>query len=418
MKKLIYSLFVLAITAMTFSSCEDVPAPYNMPQEVIDGEDKPTVDPAGSGTANDPYNVAAANEEAAKLASGETSETTIYIKGKISQISDVDPSFGNATYYISDDGTTDDQFLVYRGYSLGGEKFTTEDEIEVGDEVIVCGQLTNYNGTIELAQRNYIYSLNGVTAGGDTEEGDGTEASPYSASQALNLISSGNYDSDAEVYIKGIIAGTPDISTQYGNATYYISDDGTTTNQLYVFRGYYLSGDKFTSENQLKEGDEVVILGKLTTYNGSPQVNTGSKIISVNGESGSTTGDGTETSPYGAAQALSLIESGDYDSNTEVYVKGIISGVSEISTSYGNATYYISDDGTTSNQLYVFRGYYLNGDKFTSESQIKVGDEVVILGKLTTYNGSPQVNSGSKIVSVNGSSSTGSNATISKETLR
>lgn len=38
MKKFIYSLFVLAIAATTFSSCEDVPAPYNMPQEIIDGE--------------------------------------------------------------------------------------------------------------------------------------------------------------------------------------------------------------------------------------------------------------------------------------------------------------------------------------------------------------------------------------------
>ena len=31
MKKIIYSLFVLAMAAFTFSSCEDVPAPYDMP---------------------------------------------------------------------------------------------------------------------------------------------------------------------------------------------------------------------------------------------------------------------------------------------------------------------------------------------------------------------------------------------------
>jgi hypothetical protein len=31
MKKLFYSLFALAMTAMTLTSCEDVPEPYNNP---------------------------------------------------------------------------------------------------------------------------------------------------------------------------------------------------------------------------------------------------------------------------------------------------------------------------------------------------------------------------------------------------
>ena len=40
MKKLFYSLFALAMTAMTFTSCEDVPAPYddpNKPSDKIEG---------------------------------------------------------------------------------------------------------------------------------------------------------------------------------------------------------------------------------------------------------------------------------------------------------------------------------------------------------------------------------------------
>ena len=83
-----------------------------------------------------------------------------------------------------------------------------------------------------------------------------------------------------------------EVSAQFGNATYWISDDGSTDNQLNVFRGKYLNGEKFTSEDQLKVGDEVVILGKLTTYNGDPQVNTGSSIVSLNGEGGGSTAGG------------------------------------------------------------------------------------------------------------------------------
>ena len=400
MKKFIYSLFVLAIAAMTFSGCEDVPAPYNLPQEIIDGGDgETTADPMGTGTETDPYNVAAANQVGATLSAGESTET-VYIRGIVSRIDEIDPSFGNATYCISDDGTPNNQFLVYRGYSLGGEKFTSVDELKVGDEVIVKGTITNYNGTIELNQRNEIYSLNGVIAGGETGEGEGTLESPYDVAKALSLIASGENDPDAEVYIKGKVSQIKEISAQFGNGTYYISVDGTTENQLYVYRGYYLNGEKFTSEDQLKVGDEVIILGKLTTFYDDPQVGTGSKLVSVNGQTGMI--PGTEALPYTPSQALEVIANGENDPEAEVYIKGKVSQIKEVSPSFGNATYYISDDGTTDNQLYVFRGKYLNGEEFTSEDQLKVGDEVVILGKLTTYNGDPQVNTGSKIVSING----------------
>ncbi|MED9800019.1 MAG: hypothetical protein UFJ02_01060 [Prevotella sp.] len=400
MKKFIYSLFVLAIAAMTFSGCEDVPAPYNLPQEIIDGGDgETTADPMGTGTETDPYNVAAANQVGATLSAGESTET-VYIRGIVSRIDEIDPSFGNATYCISDDGTPNNQFLVYRGYSLGGEKFTSVDELKVGDEVIVKGTITNYNGTIELNQRNEIYSLNGVIAGGETGEGEGTLESPYNVAKALSLIANGENNPDAEVYIKGKVSQIKEVSAQFGNATYWISDDGSTDNQLYVFRGKYLNGEEFTSEDQLKVGDEVVILGKLTTFNDDPQVGTGSKLVSVNGQTGMI--PGTEALPYTPSQALEVIANGENDPEAEVYIKGKVSQIKEVSPSFGNATYYISDDGTTDNQLYVFRGKYLNGDKFTSEDQLKVGDEVVILGKLTTYNGDPQVNTGSSIVSING----------------
>ena len=340
MKKFIYSLFVLAIAAMTFSSCEDVPAPYNMPQEIIDGGGGETaVDPMGTGTETDPYNVAAANQVGATLSAGESTET-VYIRGIVSRIDEIDPSYGNATYCISDDGTPNNQFLVYRGYSLGGEKFTSVDELKVGDEVIVKGTITNYNGTIELNQRNEIYSLNGVIAGGETGEGEGTLESPYDVAKALSLIASGENDPDAEVYIKGKVSQIEEISPSFGNATYYISAE-------------------FTSEDQLKVGDEVVILGKLTTYNGDPQVNTGSKLVSVNGQTGVTVGDGTEGNPYSASQALEMIANGENNPDAEVYIKGKVSQIKEVSAQFGNATYWISDDGSTDNQLYVFRGKYL-----------------------------------------------------------
>lgn len=84
----------------------------------------------------------------------------------------------------------------------------------------------------------------------------------------------------------------------------------------------------------------------------------------------------------------------------DLYVKGIISSIDEIDTGqYGNATYYISDDGSRANELMVFRGYYIDGEKFTSSDQIKVGDEVVVVGSLMKYYNDYEFTSGSRIVS-------------------
>ena len=135
----------------------------------------PTGDDGTTGTKDDPYSVGKALY---LLENGEYTSNSVYIKGIISRVDEVDTGeYGNATYYISVDGGTDNQLEVYRGYYLGARvKFTSEDQIKVGDEVIIYGVLTVYNGTYEVTQGSYIYSLNGEIAGGDEPSGedDGT----------------------------------------------------------------------------------------------------------------------------------------------------------------------------------------------------------------------------------------------------
>lgn len=117
-------------------------------------------------------------------------------------------------------------------------------------------------------------------------------------------------------------------------------------------------------------------------------------------------GHGTAEDPFNVARALALVESGNYDSGVEVYVKGIISQIDEISTSYGNATYYISDDGKTDKQLEIFRGYYIGGEKFSDDNieevneKMQVGKKITVLGKLTLYRETIEITTGSKIISI------------------
>ncbi len=109
----------------------------------------------------------------------------------------------------------------------------------------------------------------------------------------------------------------------------------------------------------------------------------------------------TPETAYTVAQAKELIAAGK-GLATSVYVGGTISSIKEIDTTgqYGNATYSISEDGTTTSELVVFRGYYLKNEKFTSEDQIKVGDVVIVYGQLTSYNGTDEVNSGNYLYAI------------------
>ena len=110
----------------------------------------------------------------------------------------------------------------------------------------------------------------------------------------------------------------------------------------------------------------------------------------------------TPETAYTVAKANDLITAGQ-GLDTKVYVIGTITKIKEVSTSYGNATYWIGDGAEySSNDLEIFRGYYLEGDRFTAEDQIKVGDKVIVYGKLVDYNGTKEMTTGSSIYSLNG----------------
>lgn len=108
----------------------------------------------------------------------------------------------------------------------------------------------------------------------------------------------------------------------------------------------------------------------------------------------------TPETAYTVAKAKELIEAGE-GLDSKVYVSGIVSAVTEISAEYGNAIYSISDNGEAEGQLAVYRGKGLGGAKF-EENGIKVGDKVVVYGKLQDYNGTSQIASGSELYSLNG----------------
>lgn len=95
----------------------------------------------------------------------------------------------------------------------------------------------------------------------------------------------------AKIYIKGFIVNIePVLDTdlaQYGNMTFKIAatkGDHDADVKLKAYRCYYLENKKFTSADQIKLDDEVVINGQIQWYGGAPQVASGCHIFSLNGE--------------------------------------------------------------------------------------------------------------------------------------
>ena len=126
-------------------------------------KDVPSVDLKN--TPETAYTVAKALE---LINAGEGLEANVYVKGQITNIQDVDTGdFGNATYTISDDATAANALLIYRGYYYDKGKFTSKDQIKVGDVVVVYGKLVKYYEKFEMNSGNHIYSINGVASGVD-----------------------------------------------------------------------------------------------------------------------------------------------------------------------------------------------------------------------------------------------------------
>ena len=186
-----------------------------------------------------------------------------------------------------------------------------------------------------------------------------------------------------------------EICAPSGSKVTSINISGTNLGSAYVTGTNYNNG-KWTGSAESVKLDVIQSTAQMNTIT---VVLDGDEPQPIDPEG---TGEGTVGSPYDVKRALSIIKLGIYTEN-KVYVKGKISKIESIDTGeYGNATYFISDDGTESAQLEIFRGYYYNGNRFTTGNEIKVGDEVVVCGALTLYGTTSEMTSGSSIYTING----------------
>ena len=140
----------VTFTATYAGNSDYAPATGTMTVPVVDTN-------APGSTKENPYTVAQAL--ANTPATGNSS--TVFVQGIVSSFykNDIMSDETNYRYNISDDGeTTSDQLLVYRGKGQGNVDFSSTDDLQVGDTIIITGELTTYKDTKEFAAGNYIVS--------------------------------------------------------------------------------------------------------------------------------------------------------------------------------------------------------------------------------------------------------------------
>ena len=278
--------------------------------------------------------------------------------------------------FVLSDGTT----AIY-AYDSGANA------VEIGDKVKVLATKTTYNGVPELATITSVEKTGTAAVEHPTVKDITAGALDYAASVAEYiqfkgvLKKSGNY---YNVEIDGVDAGTKQGSlVQPVEAVGADAFDG----KAITVTGYF---------NGLSGGGKYINV--IVT-----------KIVDANAK-------GTLTNPYTPAEAADAVKdlkwtsNTDYESTDEVYMKGKICKIANKGTyteggTYGNASFYLSADGTGDGEFYVFRALYLGNKKFEAgQTDIKVGDEVVIYGKLMNYqNNTPETVSGKAyLYSLNG----------------
>lgn len=318
------------------------------------------------------------------------------VKGIVCKIDEISPQYGNATYYLSDDGKFGDGnwIEVYRGKWIDGASFTKGDEFAVGDEIVVSGSLIYYKETIpEFTQGSSVVSISKSLIGIekvemlDVEEGEGkTEFTKEGGKAKITIMTKGN----------GFHISIP------AEAKSWLHIDDFGADYVILAADANTGGTRKVSVILSTEADG-------TTYSCE-------QSFTQKGVSNPPSGTGTKADPFNVPAMLQYVTAlgADVESAGDIYVKGKISSIKfTYSAQYGTATYNISADGKEDNVFTVYGSYFFDNKKWEEgQTQIQVGDEVVVCGKAIYYKGTTPEFSNKKnwLVSLNGKTSEGGSA--------
>ncbi len=400
MKKIFKALALALAGAMFMVACDDTPAPYNPNPSGGEGGKDTTI------VTEKKITCAEAAELCGKLTDGSQSAETYVITGYITDVF-ANISNNQQSFWMAD---TKDGGKVIQAFWAnlpeGVKKFTA------GSKVAITGRLLKYvktDGIVVAEVKNPTVVI--MEQGGGDETGtEGTKVTCAKAVELCNALAAG--ESSAEAYsITGYIT---DVFANINNnqQSFWLADTKDGGKMIQAFWANLPEGvEAFTV------GSKVTITGKLLKYvktDGTvvPEVkNPTVTIIETGGGTvtpdqpieGTPAGTGVENDPYNVAGALAYIQTLSAEDKPEalVYTKGVISEVVKMGDS--GSIQFKMQDKNVNNSLLVYYCNNLGNVPFKAQTDLKVGDEVIVCGKVVNYAGNtPEYAPGAYLVSLNG----------------
>lgn len=222
----------------------------------------------------------------------------------------------------------------------------------------------------------------------------------YDAVKIAKKLKSGEV-TPQKYFIKGWVSGFNrsasfnDDFPKYGNDFVYLSatNDGSSTKQFYAYRLLGNGGAKLPDLDCIVMGDFIVINCAITNYSGVYESSgTCSTIASSNPHFNEVFPPfpgcpAPQEGEISVNRAVAISDSiGAGKTTTESYkIRCVVTGVSDLSTQYGNATFNVSSDGIESATCYRLKGK--NNGNFTNANQLVAGDTILVNAKIQNYNG-------------------------------
>ena len=183
--------------------------------------------------------------------------------------------------YTMEAGTIDADVMYAEGYYSACYQYTPTvlhlTILPAGGEKVTVQYYMEVNG--EVKQGSYTTTPDWYTTNGDTYQYNTNYtldlATTLSASKAVEITSALTHSNLTEMsyFVEGKISlmhSNKEEIVLNKSANFYISDDGSRNNQLFCFSTQWLDNTDFTTGEEIKTGDKVIVLSHLQNYNTQP----------------------------------------------------------------------------------------------------------------------------------------------------
>lgn len=301
---------------------------------------------AGNNSLNNKVNIQLRSKNSSGIVSTESGGKILTVKITVASGSNTVDVYGSNTAYTSAADLYDGSKM---GTKLGSVNSTGT--VSVSGDYKYVGVRAN-NGAVYLSSIEFTWN---------------TSTAPTAAAPTFDPVG-------------GTYIGAQDItiSSATESATIYYTIDGSTPTT---------SSTKYTEPITISANKTLKAIATKSGMNNSAVISADYTILNV-------------ADAKTVAEGITYTQGVGTTGSTEpIMVKGIISQVDDL-IGGTSITYWISDDGTTDNQMEVYKGKGLKGADFSDVTDLKVGDKVVVYGKVKMFKTTPEFDAGSMLLSL------------------